>query len=66
VDAVDVARRLNPRSAEILGRLACAECGRLSDFDARGWVAIRAGEADIADTPGVFFFCPVCVEREFG
>jgi hypothetical protein len=42
------------------------ECGRFSDFAARGWVAIRAGEADIEDFPELFFFCPDCAEREFG
>jgi hypothetical protein len=61
-----VSRSLNPRAAEILGRLECAECGRLSAFDARGWIAIRAGEADIKDTLEVLFFGPGCAEREFG
>jgi hypothetical protein len=37
----------------------------LSTFEARGCIAIRAGEADIEDTPEVFFFCPDCVEHEF-
>jgi hypothetical protein len=66
VDADEVARGLNPRAAEVLGRLTCAECGALSTFDARGWIAIRAGEADIDDTPEVFFFCPDRAERGFG
>jgi hypothetical protein len=30
------------------------------------WIAIRAGEADIEDTPEVFFFCPECAELAFG
>ena len=66
MDADEVAIRLNPRAAEVLGWLTCTGCGRLSDFDARGWIAVRAGEADIEDTPEVFFFCPECTEREFG
>jgi hypothetical protein len=66
VDAEEVARGLNPRAAEVSGRLRCAECGTFSDFAARGWIAIRAGEADVEDTPEVFFFCPECAEREFG
>jgi hypothetical protein len=46
--------------------LRCAECGTFSDFAARGWIAIRAGEADVQDAGEVFFFCPDCVERESG
>jgi len=65
VDADDVARSLNPRAAEILGRLTCSECGALSTFDARGWIAIRPGEADIAESPELFFFCRDCAEHEF-
>jgi hypothetical protein len=51
MDADEAARGLNPRAAGVLGRLMCAECGALSTFDPRGWMAVRAGEADIEDTP---------------
>jgi len=46
--------------------LACSECGRRADTDARGWQGhlVEADEDD--DTEEVVFFCPLCAAREFG
>jgi hypothetical protein len=45
--------------------LACIECGRRSDPDARGWEAhLIMDEGD--DSDEVIFFCPRCAAREFG
>jgi hypothetical protein len=65
VDADELARRPGPRRRNPLPWLHCAECGGWSDDEARGWRAVRAGEADVEDTPEVFLFCPECAEREF-
>jgi hypothetical protein len=65
MDADELARRLSPGRPKC-SRVKCSECGALSDLDARGWIAVRAGEADIEDTPKVLFVCPDCAELEFG
>ena len=45
--------------------LACAECGRRSDAEARGWQAYLV-EADDGEGGEVLCFCPRCANREFG
>jgi hypothetical protein len=39
--------------------LVCAECGRESPPDARGWAAY------LDDDDAAVTFCPECAEREF-
>ncbi len=46
-------------------KLRCAECGRESDDQARGWRA-RHGREYPHDQPETLVFCPECAEREFG
>ena len=46
-------------SEESIRRLKCAECGRLSDPDARDWT-LRPGEDG-----ELYPFCPDCDKREF-
>jgi hypothetical protein len=62
MDADEIAWGLSPRAAEILGRLRCVECGRLSGFDARGWRAVR-GQEGLA-RPRLFVVCPDCADFE--
>jgi hypothetical protein len=41
-------------------RLQCAECGRVSREDGRGWTARLTVDDEVA------VYCPDCDEREFG
>ena len=50
-----------------LTRLACQECCRDSDDEARGWRTYVADDPDEVDAePVVASYCPDCAEREFG
>jgi hypothetical protein len=66
VDADEVARHLNLAPPSCSAALSAVSAARLSDFDARGWRAYRAGEVDPDDAAQITFFCPECAEREFG
>jgi hypothetical protein len=46
--------------------LACMECPRVSSATARGWRAYRIDDPEEDDPPALGFYCPACVEREFG
>lgn len=46
--------------------LACAQCDRRSDRLARGWEGHLAGVPEEGEKVEIVFFCPACVEREFG
>jgi RNA polymerase subunit RPABC4/transcription elongation factor Spt4 len=45
--------------------LACVECGRRSDAEARGWHGYLV-DTDDDGADEVVFFCPRCADREFG
>ena len=45
--------------------LVCAECGRRSDAEARGWQGYLV-DADEGGGDEVLFFCPRFANREFG
>jgi len=47
--------------------LVCAECGAVSDENARGWWALPVSDDDELATreDRVEFFCPNCAAREF-
>jgi hypothetical protein len=49
-------------------RLVCAQCGRTSDDQARGWqaVVLSKDEEWPLQEDEVEAFCPECVAREFG
>jgi hypothetical protein len=51
--------RTHRTSENLTRRLRCAECGRLSDENARDWT-LRAGVDG-----ELYAFCPDCDEREF-
>ena len=70
-DDDDVCAGLEERTREVhrmleqqTTRLTCAECGRESDEEARGWRAYLTGEEGAVD--GVEIFCPDCAREEFG
>jgi hypothetical protein len=46
--------------------LECVECGRVSDPEAIGWIAIRCDDPDRDEPPEIAFYCPVCTLAEFG
>jgi hypothetical protein len=52
-------------SYRLSGPLECAQCGDLSPPRAFGWQGHRTDEPDTEDPPGVAFYCPFCVAREF-
>jgi hypothetical protein len=46
-------------------RLTCAECGKQSDEQARGWRTYHAVK-ELTDDDYLLSFCPECAMREFG
>jgi hypothetical protein len=45
--------------------LACVECGRRAELEARGWQGLLI-EADDDGGDEVIFFCALCAAHEFG
>jgi hypothetical protein len=44
----------------------CIECSQPSDAEWRGWRAYLTGDPSTEGSEGLVFYCPSCVEREFG
>lgn len=47
-------------------RLWCAECGRPSGSEARGWRLYRFHVPEEDEEPALAAYCPVCAYVEFG